>query len=153
MKLRDLMKDNPKTVTVDCTLKEAAMLMDQVDTGVLPVVEGNKQNPSQNPIGVLTDRDMVVRCISQGRDPNTTTVEEAFTPGTVYCMEDETDKDAILKMRQEKVGRILVKGNGNTILGVVSMAGILRRLPESAWDFLEAAASNTNREASEKKAV
>lgn len=153
MKLRELMKENPKCITPDCTLQEAAMLMDQVETGVLPVVEGKKNNPTLNAIGVLTDRDIVVRCISQGKDPSTTTVEEAFTPGTVACSEDDLDTDALQKMRSERVGRVLVKGKGNTLVGVVSMADILGRLPDTTWNMLTESASNTNQQSSKLAAV
>ena len=128
MQLREFMKEKLKTVTGDITLKEAAAIMDAVETGVLPVMEGSRDNPSDNAIGVITDRDIVIRCVSLGKDPNTTTVADAFTPGTVACMEDETDGDALQKMRDERVGRVLVKGEGNALRGIVSLADIMARM-------------------------
>lgn len=153
MKVSALMKADPRTVTEDCTLKEAAAIMQEVDTGVLPVVEGDKNNPGKKPIGVLTDRDIVVRCISNGKDPKTAKVSEAYTADTVFCDEDDTEKEAFEKMRKEGIGRILVKSQNDTLAGIISMGDILTNLPESVWECIGDDAANANQDRERKRAM
>lgn len=136
MQVRQLMKENPICITEDCSLKEAAQLMAQVDCGVLPICEGSKNNPSKKPIGVVTDRDIVVRCVAEGCDPETTTIRDAETQDTVTCEEECSARDAFEQMRAEKIGRLLVVDDAGRLTGIVTMADIIANSPAEIWNQL-----------------
>jgi CBS domain-containing protein len=134
MKVRDLMKSNPTVITQDCTLENAANTMREIDAGVLPVVEGDSSNQSKRAIGVLTDRDLVIRCVAKGQDPKTTQVTNAFSGETVFCKEDDSLKTAFDTMREYDIGRLLVQNQNGELCGIITMADLISRLPENAWD-------------------
>lgn len=139
MQVRALMKENPVCITEDCTLKEAAQLMAQVDCGVLPICEGSKDRPGKKPIGVVTDRDIVVRCVAEGCDPETTRIRDAETQDTVCCDEDCSARDAFETMRREKIGRLLVLDTAGNLSGIVTMADIIANTPAEIWNQLPGA--------------
>lgn len=136
MKIQELMKEHPRCITADASLKEAAQMMSQIDCGILPVVEARD---GRQPIGVITDRDIVTRCVSDGADPSQTRVQEAMTQDTVCCDLTCTAEDAFELMRREKVGRLLVTDEHGALCGIVSMADIIARVPREIWDQLPGA--------------
>src|SRR5262249_31975041 len=81
MKVRDVMTPQVEVIRPDATLKEAAEKMSRLEVGPLPVCE------SERLVGILTDRDITIRAVSAGCDPNTTRVHEAMTREVVYCYE------------------------------------------------------------------
>lgn len=133
MQVRELMKQNPVCIVPDSSIKEAAQIMTQVDCGVLPVCESKSD---RRPVGVVTDRDIVVRCISEGADPERTMVREALTQDVVTCDEDCTARDAFETMRREKIGRLMVTNERGELVGVISMADIIARVPSEIWNQL-----------------
>ena len=136
MKVREIMKTGLQTVTKDYTLQEAAAFMERVNTGVLPVVDGDRHHPGTRPIGIVTDRDIVVRCIADGRNPTMSRVSEAYTTDVITCDEDDSERQAFETMRRENVGRLLVRGQGGKMSGIVSMADIIDHAPQNVWDSL-----------------
>src|SRR5205823_13365876 len=77
MKVKDVMTTNVECVRPETTLQEAAAKMKSLNVGSLPVCEGDR------PIGIVTDRDIVIRAIAEGRDPRTGRVPEVMTAGVV----------------------------------------------------------------------
>jgi len=75
VQIRDIMTPNPRTVQPSDTLQAAAQAMDELNVGVLPVCEGERL------VGLVTDRDIVIRSVSAGQDPRTATVADAMTTG------------------------------------------------------------------------
>src|SRR5258708_22057800 len=82
MKIRDVMTCDAKLTSPDDTLRHAAQMMKECDCGVLPVADGDRL------VGMITDRDIAVRCIAEGKGPDTK-VREAMTQEVMYCFEDE----------------------------------------------------------------
>jgi CBS domain-containing protein len=144
MKLRDLMTTDLVVIEENCTLREAASKMEEVGTGVLPVVRENSDN--NQPIGMVTDRDIVIRAIAKGQDPNTATVNDVITRETIFCYEQDDVRDAFEKMRDNGINRLLIMDEQKKLCGIVSMADIVSHLPEDMWDQMPEVAGNENQE-------
>jgi CBS domain-containing protein len=103
------------------TLREAAEQMRTLDVGVLPVCDGERI------VGILTDRDIALRGVAMGCDPNTTRVTEAMTPEVVYCFDDEDVRNAAELMEQRQIRRLLVMDHQKHAVGIVSLGDIATR--------------------------
>src|SRR5207253_442424 len=88
MKIGELMTPEVEVIKPGDTLHTAAKMMDDLNAGVLPVGENDRL------VGMITDRDITVRAVAKGRDPNKTAVREAMTAEIRYCFEDE-DAEAV----------------------------------------------------------
>lgn len=122
MKILKLMRCNPKVVSPDSTLTEAADIMKSINAGVLPVVE-NKQV-----IGMVTDRDITVRSVSKGQDPNNITVREVMTPQAICCYDDENIHEAGKAMMKNEVGRMPVLSRKNlSLAGIITLGDIIAK--------------------------
>ncbi len=126
LKVKDFMTPDPEIIEASATLKQAAWKMKNTDCGFLPV--GGKDEV----IGVITDRDIVIRAISQGYDPEKTQLNVFMTDEVYACNENDFLEDAIDKMREHKVSRLVVKNKNNEVTGVVSFGGILRKRAETS---------------------
>jgi CBS domain-containing protein len=119
MKIREIMTPNVQCVQPGDTLTEAASLMRQLDVGGLPVCEHDKV------IGMITDRDIAIRAVADGRDPNQATVRETMSPGIVYyVLEDQDVEDAIRVMEQHQIRRAPVMNRDEKLVGIVSIGDI-----------------------------
>jgi CBS domain-containing protein len=117
MKVRDIMTPNPRTAEPDTTLEEIATLMKEEDVGVIPVMEDNRV------AGIVTDRDIVVRCIAAGKDPTECVAEDIMTEG-VNTIEPDADIDeAADLMAETQVRRLAVVENGR-LVGMLSLGDI-----------------------------
>ena len=81
MKIKEVMTSGVECVRPETTLQEAAAKMKSFNVGPLPVCEGDR------PVGIVTDRDIVIRAISEGRDPRTTTIRDVMTKDVVTVQE------------------------------------------------------------------
>ncbi|HVF62238.1 MAG TPA: CBS domain-containing protein [Thermoanaerobaculia bacterium] len=118
MKVREIMTENPACCTPEQTVREAARLMAQNDCGSIPVVEES----TRRLLGVVTDRDLAIRVLAEGRGPDTP-VREAMTPDPVTCSPDD-DVDKVERLMAERqVRRIPVVENGR-VVGVVAQADL-----------------------------
>jgi CBS domain-containing protein len=118
MKLKELMTPNVEVVKPDALLQEAAKKMRDLDVGVLPVCDGRRLK------GMLTDRDLTVRAIAEGRDPKQTRVEEAMTRDLVYCFEDQDEQDAALAMQEHQIRRLPILNRNQELVGIVSLGDL-----------------------------
>lgn len=111
-------------------LLHVAEIMRDYDVGIVPVVN---DRVSMRVIGVITDRDIVIRHVAQGHHYECP-AEDAMTRGPLFCVEPDDDLDAVLaKMRTQKVRRVLVISPSGRLLGVVSQADVLLHAgPENA---------------------
>jgi CBS domain-containing protein len=116
MKLRDVMTPNPRTLDANATVQDAARVMRDEDTGVVPIVENGK------PVGLITDRDIVVRGVADGAEP-TRRVRELATDTLVTAEPDMSTGDAAELMGQHQVRRLLVC-EGDRLVGVASIGDI-----------------------------
>lgn len=99
-------------------LVEAAALMRQLDVGALPVCDGD------DVVGMLTDRDIVMRCIANGRDAKDCSALEAMSPGVVCVFEDDDIEQAIRVMEEHQIRRALVMNGSKQLVGIVSLGDI-----------------------------
>ncbi len=118
MKLRDVMTHNVESIQPDASLLEAARKMKSLDIGIIPVLEHDK------PVGIITDRDITVRGVAEGRDPSTTRVSDLMTRNVVCVIEDEDVKKAAELMQKKQIRRLLVSNQQNHIVGIVSLGDL-----------------------------
>jgi len=119
MKVRELMTKDPATVESGATLGEVAMLMKQRDCGSIPVVEGGRL------IGIVTDRDIVIRAVAAGKDPKTLRVNEVMSADPVTVGPNEDIKQAEKVMADRQIRRLPVVDDG-ALVGIVVTAQIAR---------------------------
>lgn len=118
MKVHEVMTAHARCVSPDNTLVEAAGLMRTLDVGSLPICENDRL------VGMLTDRDVVVRCVADGCDPETTTSGEAMSPGIIYVFADQSLEEASDLMEKRKVRRLAVLNRQKRLVGVISLGDI-----------------------------
>lgn len=120
MKIAECMSAEVETVTADQPIQEAARLMLQADAGALPVMSGEELS------GMITDRDIAVRAIAEGRGPETP-VSEVMTEEVLSVYDDQEVEEAAILMSDRQVRRLIVKSRGGEKLaGVISLADITR---------------------------
>lgn len=118
MQLKDVMTKVVEVVRPDETLRHAAAKMRAADVGSLPVCEGTKV------LGMLTDRDIVVRAAAEGRDPAATRVDEAMTSEAFFCYDDQSVDDAARMMSDRQVRRLVVLDRQSRLTGIVSLGDL-----------------------------
>lgn len=123
-KIRDVMTKDPTVINAKDSLRAAALKMRELSVGPLPVCDGDRL------MGIITDRDIVVRAVSQGKDPNSTTVAEAMTGQLEYAFDDEDISAVAEKMKEKKVRRILVLGRDKKLLGIAALSDLMEELAE-----------------------
>ena len=119
---RDLMTPDPTCVKEDQTLADAARMMRDLDVGALPIC-GNDDRLK----GMVTDRDIVVKCIAEGGDPNTVPAGSLGEGKPITIGADDDIRDALVVM-QESQGRRLPVIDGHDLVGIISQADIAREL-------------------------
>jgi CBS domain-containing protein len=120
MKVSECMTSDVEVVTPDQPIREAAQFMLRTDAGVMPVGEGDKL------VGMVTDRDIAVRAVAEGRGPDTP-VRDVMTDEVLYCFEDDDVEEVAIKMSDSQVRRMPVLSRENeTLVGIVSLGDISR---------------------------
>ena len=112
----------PRTVKIGDSVADAAKLMKGEETGIAPIVEDGRL------IGVVTDHDITVRVVAEGRDPNTTKVEEVASRELVTIDPEMTLDDALEVMAHHDVRRLPVIEEDGTLVGIVAHADVLRHV-------------------------
>src|SRR6266508_568823 len=112
--VRDIMTANPKTVTEKDSVLDVACIMRDQDTGVVPVVDGKKI------IGMVTDRDIVVRAVADGKDIKNIRVNEVMSKQVRTVNEDASVRDVLDVMSDAQIRRVPVVNRNNEIVGIVS---------------------------------
>lgn len=116
MQVKEIMTCDVEMVNSDAKVTDAAQKMKQLEVGALPIWENEEL------IGILTDRDIVVRAIAQGKDPITTSVSEIMTPEVFYCLESDDLYEAAKIMEEESIHRLMVLNDNGEPVGFVSLA-------------------------------
>jgi CBS domain-containing protein len=117
--LRSVMTPNPQCVTENDSLQDVARLMLDCDCGALPVVGENEKL-----IGMITDRDIVVRVIAEGRDCSQSTVRDAMTSEAHSVRENDSLESVFRIMRDNKVRRVPVVDDNQRVIGIVAQADL-----------------------------
>ncbi len=119
-KCRDIMTKNPTAADREMTLREVAALMRDGDFGVLPVVE----KETKKLVGILTDRDIVVRAVAEGKDISSATVGDAMTEKLFTATPDDFVFEAVRTMGENQVRRIPIVDKEGILQGIIAMADI-----------------------------
>lgn len=125
--IRDVMTANPVYVSDKDSIRDVARIMAREDTGVVPVCDNSKKI-----IGMITDRDIVVRLVAEGKDPANAKVNEAMTKNVRAVKEDSTIDEALNVMKSAEVRRVPVVNARNEIVGIVSMGDIAKENQQRA---------------------
>ena len=114
---REIMTKNVQTATRDMSLREVAAIMRDGDMGAVPVVDKGKL------IGIVTDRDIVIRCIADGHNANTA-VNDAMTAELFTVGPDDFVFEAIRLMGDKQIRRIPVINDNGELAGIIAMADV-----------------------------
>jgi len=118
MRVSEVMTRGVECVGPDATLQEAAAKMRSLDIGPLPVCDDDRL------AGMVTDRDIAVRAVAEGKDPRSTRVREVMSDGVNYCFEDDDVANAARVMKDKQVRRLVVLDRDKRLVGIVSVGDL-----------------------------
>ena len=122
--IKELMTENPATCPPSATITDVAKVMAGEDVGPVPIVESDRL------VGFVTDRDIVVRAVAEGRDPSSTTIGEIMTSDVTTVTPDTDVEEALETMGGLQVRRLPVV-EGDRLVGIVAQADLARQLQEA----------------------
>jgi CBS domain-containing protein len=131
MNVREAMTPEVRLVRPEQTIREAARLMSELDIGALPVHEDDRL------IGMLTDRDIAVRAVADGLDPDTP-IRDVMSAEVMYCFEDQPIDEVAENMSEQRLRRLPVLNRGKRLVGILSLADIAidEESEDEAWEAL-----------------
>jgi CBS domain-containing protein len=118
MKIKEVMTPDVSYVGPDTSILEIARKMRDADIGSTPVIENDRL------VGMITDRDIVVRVVAEGRPTQTATARDAMSPGILYCFDDDSVEDVLEKMGDQQIRRLPVINRDKRLVGVVSLGDL-----------------------------
>jgi CBS domain-containing protein len=133
MKVKDIMTTGVQVIHPDDSLQTAAQKMSSHDIGFLPVLEANHL------VGVITDRDLVLRAIAQGMNSDAKLGREVMTSPVINCFEDQDVQDAAKLMEESQIRRLVVLSRADGLpVGVVSLGDLaLNSKPDTSAEVLQ----------------
>lgn len=132
MKLKEIMTQVVEVIHPDDSLQTAAQKMRDRDIGFLPVCDGDRL------IGTVTDRDMVVRAIAEGRDLKAMIGRDLVTATVIYCFEDQDVDEAARIMQENQIRRLVILNRDKRLVGVVSLGDLaMNRPPDQSGEVLQ----------------
>lgn len=149
MKVSDVMSPQTVTIKLDTTIQEAADKMKSMDIGALPVTDEEKIK------GMLTDRDIVLRCIAEGKDPKSTPAHAVMTEHIRYVFDDQDVNDAAMKMKDTQIRRLVVLNRDKRLVGFVSMGDISSKTDDAEMiaDMAKGCSEPTDKHTSQNRSV
>jgi CBS domain-containing protein len=118
MQLKEVMTTKVQLTDPNAKLRDAAISMREGDFGLLPVGANDRL------VGTITDRDITIRAVAEGKDPNTTTVADVMSDGIHYCFEDQDVDEAARLMGEVQVRRLPVLNRDKRLVGIVALADL-----------------------------
>lgn len=118
MKIFEIMTPHAECVEPDSSIVTAAAKMRALNVGALLVCEGDRL------AGIVTDRDMALRCVAEARDPAFTTVRSVMSPGIIYVFEDQDAEEAARLMEMNQVRRLPVLNREKRLVGIISLGDL-----------------------------
>lgn len=118
MKIKDIMSKNIEIVAPDTLLHEVAKKMQSSDCGSVLVGKDDRL------VGVITDRDLALRCVAESHHPAETTAEQVMTKEILYCRDTDSLEDVALDMTKNKVRRLPVLDKDKRLVGIVSLGDL-----------------------------
>ena len=129
MKAGEIMTRKVSTVSPEDTVQSAALVMARVNAGSLPVLSGKRM------VGLITDRDIVVRAIAAGKPIANCTVDDVMTEEVHYCLDDDTIEDVAMRMGDLGVRRMPVLDRNSALVGMISLDDIAAQVQ---WEHVVA---------------
>ncbi|MGZ3687582.1 MAG: CBS domain-containing protein [Bdellovibrionota bacterium] len=120
-KLKDVMTKNVQFVSPDATIQDVAGQMKKLDCGSIPVGENDRL------IGMITDRDIALRAVAEGRDPSKTLARDVMSHSVVYSYEDEECSEAAHIMEAKQIRRLIVLNRDKRMVGIVTVGDLSRK--------------------------
>jgi CBS domain-containing protein len=120
MKIREIMTTNVECVPPDTGIQQLANKMKTLDVGFVPICENDRL------AGTVTDRDIVVRCLAEGKDAGTCKASDIMTKEVFWSFADQDVKDVAKRMREKDVRRMLILNRDKRLVGVVSIGDIAK---------------------------
>jgi CBS domain-containing protein len=117
--VNEVMTRGVECMSPNATLQEAARKMRDLDVGPLPVCGDNDRL-----VGMITDRDIVVRAVAEGQDTRTARVHDVMTSDIIYCFEDQDADEAAQLMRANQIRRLVVLNRDKRLVGIVSLGDL-----------------------------
>jgi CBS domain-containing protein len=124
VKCGEVMTEDPACCLPSDTVDKAAQLMRAEDVGPVPVVADHQ---SKSLVGIVTDRDLAIKVVADGRDPKSTMVSEVMTTGVATCRREDDLQMALSLMEQHQVRRVPVIGEGRRVVGIIAQADVATR--------------------------
>lgn len=118
MKVRDIMSKNVEIVSPDALLHEVAKKMQQSDCGSVLVAREDRL------VGVITDRDLALRCVAESHHPAETNAEQVMTKEILYCRDSDELEEVALNMTKNKVRRLPVMDKDKRLVGIISLGDL-----------------------------
>ncbi len=118
MQISDAMHKDANWVAADVPVSDIAKVMHDNDIGAVPIGRNDRL------VGMVTDRDIALRVVGQGRDASKTKAEDIMTPHVVYCTSDQAVEDAIHLMDQRKIRRLPVLDENKRMVGMLSLGDV-----------------------------
>ena len=129
MKIDQIMSKAVECVSPTLSIGKAAEKMRDLDVGFLPVCDNDKL------VGAVTDRDITIGSVAQGRDPRLGLVSEIMTQEIFYCYEDEDVESVARSMQEKEVRRMVILNRQKRLVGVVSLGDIARNFVEKRGSY------------------
>ena len=126
MRVSEAMTREVRVATPGQTIRDVAKIMAEIDAGSMPVGENDKL------VGMITDRDIAIRGVAQGKGPDTPVREVMTTEQVLYCYEDDEIDKVAKNMGDEQVRRLPVVNKDKRLVGIVSLGNIAQREARSA---------------------
>jgi CBS domain-containing protein len=118
MQIREIMTREVDVVPPTASVRDAALKMKELDVGAIPVCDGQKL------AGLVTDRDITVRAVAEGRNPSEVRVAEVMSSDIAYCFEDETVEQAANLMESKQIRRLPILDRNKQLTGIISLGDI-----------------------------
>ncbi len=124
MQVKDMMHKGVTCLSPDTTVKAIAMKMRELDVGAIPIAKDGQL------AGMITDRDIAIRCVANGKDLSKVTAKDVMTPGVVCCRDTEKVEEAVRIMESKKIRRLPVLDEAKRMVGMVSLGDISHALSQ-----------------------
>lgn len=121
MLVKEVMTKSVEVLKPEDKIAIAAQKMRDKDIGMLPIQD------EKQVVGILTDRDIVVRCIAEQKNPTQMSVKEAMTPGYKYCAESQSLDEAARIMEENQLRRLVIVDDAQQITGILTLGDLSRR--------------------------
>ena len=133
MKCKELMAKETRWCNPDCNVKHAVQLMKEQNCGAIPIVDEEMRLK-----GIVTDRDITLFVILQGKDPGETKLKDFMSKDVITCYDDDNLDTVISKMKQYQIRRIPIINRENKLQGMISLGDIAVKAPEEEQKTFEA---------------